>query len=349
MTQIRKAEVNKTHASEHAVVRAGPLMGLITILREHGIEPDPILEGFGFKLSHFQNPDYELPFIPTSRFIARCVEVTECEHLGLLNGMRADPSSIGIAGFMLRTARDVYTALHALQRHLDLHDTGGTVTLVTDGKYSSLGYAVHVPGVNALDQIYDQSVTIACKIMRSLCGEDWNPTEVLLSRPTPDNTAPYKRFFKAPIRFNTAESAIVFPTRWLKHKLPTEDPLLYEYLEQKAQELHQNQAQDLVAQLHQFVRNTLITHECTAGAAAKHIGIHERTLNRRLHELGTTFRDELNQVRYALARSFLANSKATNAEIALALGYTDATTFNRSFRRWSGMTPVQWRNKHDKT
>jgi AraC-like DNA-binding protein len=54
----------------------------------------------------------------------------------------------------------------------------------------------------------------------------------------------------------------------------------------------------------------------------------------------------VNEVRYALARSFLANSSASNAEIALALGYTDASTFNRSFKRWSDMTPAQWRNIH---
>jgi AraC-like DNA-binding protein len=324
-------------------------MGFISILREYGIKPGPVLEHFGFKLSNFENPDYELPFVTTSRFIAHCAELTGCEHLGLLNGMRAEPSSIGIAGFMLRTARDVNTALLALQRHLELHDTGGSVTLITDGKYTTLGYAVHLPGVSALDQIYDQSITIACNIMRSLCGADWNPTEVLLSRPKPNNTTPYKRFFKAPIHFDATESAIVFPSRWLKHKLPTEDPFLYEYLENKAQQLHQDKEEDLVTQLRRFIRNKLITKECTASEAAKHIGIHERTLNRRLQQQDTNFREVVNEVRYALARSFLANSHASNAEIALALGYTDASTFNRSFKRWSGMTPAQWREQQTRS
>jgi len=329
-----------------AIVRAGPLMGLITILREYGIEPEPILDGFGLKPSQFKNPDFELPFIPTSRLIARCVDLTGCEHLGMLIGMRAEPSSLGIAGFMLSTAQDVNTALQALLRHLDLHDQGGAVNLATNSKFSSLGYAIHVSGVSATEQIYDQSIVIACNIMRSLCGEDWNPTEVLLSRPSPQDSAPYRHFFKAPIRFNTTESAIVFPSHWLQHKLPGEDHLLFEYLEQKAEELHQSQEKDLVSQLHRFVRNALITQECTVNAAAQHIGIHERTLNRRLQEQDTTFRDVVNEVRYAMARSFLANSEATNAEIALALGYTDATTFNHAFRRWSGMTPAQWRERH---
>jgi AraC-like DNA-binding protein len=343
---IRKTKNNRPSAQHLAVVRAGPLMGLIAILREHKIDPEPVLDSFGLQLRQFDNPDFELPFIATSRFIERCVELTNCEHLGLLVGMRAEPSSLGIAGFMLRTAQDVDMALQALLRHLDLHDQGGVATLNTNGKFTSLGYALHLPHVSATEQIYDQSITIACNIMRHLCGEDWNPTEVLLSRSKPRDTAPYKQVFRAPIRFNATESAVVFPTHWLQHKLPSEDHLLFEYLEQKAAELHSNKEMEMIGQLHRFVRSTLITKTCTASAAAQTIGVHERTLNRRLREHGTSFRNEVNVVRYAMARSFLANTGATNAEIALALGYTDATTFIHAFKRWSGMSPSQWRETH---
>lgn len=334
-------------AQVQAVVRVGPLMSIPALLEEHGCEAEPFLNSLGFKLSHFEDPDFELPYIHTSRLIARCVQETGCDHFGLMIGMRAEPSSLGIAGFMLRTAHDVDTALHALKRHLDLHDQGGTVSLVTNGEFTSLGYRVHLSGVSASPQIYDNSIVLACKIMRSLCDQDWNPAEVQLSRPTPQNPVLYGQFFKAPIRYNATESAIVFPTHWLQHKLPSEDPLLFDYLEQKAAELHQGKTLDLVNQIHRFVRNSLITQECTACAAAQDLGIHERTLNRRLQQQGTTFRREVSQVRYAMARGFLANSEATNAEIALALGYTNATTFSRSFKRWSGLSPAQWRERHN--
>jgi AraC-like DNA-binding protein len=320
-------------------------MSIPVILHEHGCEPEPILGSLSFKLSQFDDPDNELPFIPTSRLIARCVDVTGCEHFGLLMGMRAEPSSLGIAGFMLLTAHDVDTALHALKRHLDLHDQGGVLTLSTDGEFTALGYAVHLSGVSATAQIYDMSIVLACKIMRNLCGEDWNPAEVLLSRPPPQDPAPYDLFFKAPIRFNATGSAVVFPTHWLQHKLPSHDLLLFDYLERKAAELHQDKKVDLINQLHRFVRIALVTQDCTSSAAAQHLGIHERTLNRRLHDQGTTFRNVVNEVRYAMAQSFLANSEATNAEIALALGYTDATTFSHAFKRWSGMSPAQWRER----
>lgn len=346
LTNIKKNDGNSMPAQLPATVRVGPMMSIPDILREQGCETGEILGEFGFKLAQFEDPDYELPYITTSRLFARCVEVTGCNHFGLLNGMRAEPSSLGIAGFMLSTAHDVNAALQALRRHLDLHDQGGTVSIVTDGNHTSLGYTVHLPEVSAIDQIYDQSMAIACKIMRGLCGEDWNPTEVFLSRAQPQDPSLYRKFFKAPIRFNATESAIVFPSRWLKHKLLSKDQFLFDYLERKAVELHHDQEKDLINKLHRFVRNTLITQGCTACKTAQHLGIHERTLNRRLQEHGTSFRDEVGQVRYAMAQSFLANTQANNIEIALALGYTDATTFSHAFKRWSGISPAQWREQH---
>jgi AraC-like DNA-binding protein len=321
-------------------------MSIPAILREYGSDPEPVLQSFGFKLSHFDDPDHELPFVTTSRLIARCVEITGCEHFGLLIGIRAEPSSLGIAGFMLQTAPNVSTALQALLRHLSLHDTGGAASVVTNSTHASLGYKVHVSGVSAIDQIYDISMAMCCNLMRSLCGEDWNPDKVLISRPKPDNTTPYKRFFRAPILFDTTESAVLFPARWLDHKLQSENRPLYDYLEQKAKELHQSRNEDLINVLHQFVHNTLITQECTASTAAQYIGIHERTLNRRLQKQGTSFRREVSNVRYAMAQNFLTNSEATYAEIALALGYNDATAFNHAFKRWSGMSPSQWRSQN---
>ena len=345
MTLTMKTNHKNLPKQKVAMVRVGPLMSLPSILRASGCEPQPILDNFGFKPSWFENPDQKLPYIQTSRLIEYCVEVTACKHFGLLMGMRANPSSLGIAGFMLSTAPDVNIALQALIRHLVLHDQGGVVSVVTNGKFTSLFFAIHLSGVSASEQVYDLSISLACKIMRGLCGEDWNPTEVLLSRPPPQDQTPYRHFFKAPIRFNATESAIVFPSHWLQHKLPSADTFLFDFLERKATELHLNQGKNLIDQLRRFVRKSLITQECTANTAAQHLGIHQRTLNRRLQELGTSFRQVVNEVRYVMSQNFLANSEASNTEIALALGYTEVTTFSHSFKRWSGISPAQWREQ----
>ncbi len=68
-----------------------------------------------------------------------------------------------------------------------------------------------------------------------------------------------------------------------------------------------------------------------------------RTLKRRLHERGTTFRTMLDDARFRQARQLLENPDLDIQQVAIALGYRDPACFTRAFRRWSGRTPSQVR------
>jgi AraC-like DNA-binding protein len=71
--------------------------------------------------------------------------------------------------------------------------------------------------------------------------------------------------------------------------------------------------------------------------------MHRRTLNRRLMRLGTTFQDALDDVRLDVSTQLLADHHISVDDIAAALGYASVSPFMRSFRRWTGTTPGQWR------
>jgi AraC-like DNA-binding protein len=73
------------------------------------------------------------------------------------------------------------------------------------------------------------------------------------------------------------------------------------------------------------------------------LSMHRRTLNRRLAAIGTTFREVLDDVRFETARELLEYTNIALIEIATTLGYEDASAFSRSFRRWAGCAPSEWR------
>lgn len=329
----------------HAVVRVGPLTGVPAVLRELGHDPKPIFDSAGLELAQFADSDTEISYLAASRLLARCSTATGCQHFGLLVGQRADPSCLGIAGFMLRSASDVGAALRDLVQYLDIHDEGGVPTLLIKGGVTLLGYAILQSGVKASDHIYDLAIAIGCNIMRGLCGENWKPDEVLLSRRPPLDLAPYRRFFRAPLHFNADQSAVVFPSRWLDHQIPSADPLLHRHLEKEATELHSLKNADLIGHLRRLLRKLLVNQRCTVGDVARELCMHERTLNRKLREKGTSFRRELDDLRYLIARQLLAESAMPIARIATSLNYTDVSAFNRAFKRWSGITPAQWRGQ----
>ncbi|MFC0203436.1 helix-turn-helix domain-containing protein [Novosphingobium soli] len=79
---------------------------------------------------------------------------------------------------------------------------------------------------------------------------------------------------------------------------------------------------------------------------ARDMGMSERTLQRRITEEGTSFRDLLVEARKDLGRRLLSSETVQIDEVAYLLGYQDVTSFHRAFREWEGMSPGRWREHH---
>lgn len=81
-------------------------------------------------------------------------------------------------------------------------------------------------------------------------------------------------------------------------------------------------------------------------SVARDLGMSERTLQRRLTEEKTSFKQLLTQVRHEQALSYLADSMLDIKEVAFLIGYEDQNSFYRAFRLWEGTTPSAWRSQH---
>jgi AraC-like DNA-binding protein len=81
---------------------------------------------------------------------------------------------------------------------------------------------------------------------------------------------------------------------------------------------------------------------------AKELGMSERTLQRRITEEGTTFRQLLNETRHELVRQYLDNASVEITEAAFLIGYEDPNSFYRAFRSWEGKTPAEWRAANER-
>jgi AraC-like DNA-binding protein len=248
-----------------------------------------------------------------------------------------------LVGFLVQHSPDVGTALRNLLLHLHLHDQGAVPTLETVRENVLLGYAIHERGIEGADQVYDLALAVGVNILRQLCGKAWAPNEVLFSHARPRDIAPYRRFFRAPLRFDTEQSAIVFPARWLAHKVASADPLLRHALEKQIAALGSLSRDDLEGQLRRALRTMLVTGRGSLEHAEQLFSVHRRTLNRRLHAQGTSFHDLVNDVRYGIARQLLETTRLPLAEIAATLDYSDPSAFTRAFKRWSGHAPGVWR------
>lgn len=327
-------------------LRVGPLVNIEPLLRALGHNPVVIFDTNSLDMGHFRNPDNRISFTSGADLMATCVQTTGCEHFGLLLGQWFHIWHLGIAGRLAQIAPNVGSALRDIINNLDLHDQGAVATLETGDRYSTFGYSIYLTRVTAVEQVYDLSITNMCCIMRSLCGADWNPLEVHLSRAEPKDTRPYRKFFRAPVLFNALESSVVFPNQWLRHPLTSADPQSHEHLFMDTRRQHDAMPHSLAMKVQNTLRRNLTQNTNTAAAVAKEFGLHERTLRRRLRAEGTNFRTLLDQVRQTVSLHYLASTALAINDIAEALGYASNDAFDHAFQRWFGESPSCWRTSN---
>lgn len=334
------------HAPWHDyTVRAGPLTGIPALLSDLRCDPVRVLKLAGFSPDALAHPDRRISYLMGSRLLARCVEASGCEHFGLLLGQHSGPTHLGLAGFLARTATSVGLALESLAEYLDLHDEGGGCTLDREHEYCRFSYRVLQPGAAAVEQIYDLFAAQTYVLMRTLCGDQWTATEVQLPRRKPANVSPYTRYFRTAIQFDSVTCSVLFPRHLLDCELPSGDEYLFEHLKAEAEMLHCARQSDTVDTLPAMLQRGLLLNRYSARDIADAVGLHERTLHRRLQSAGTTFRQELDRVRESQSVQLLESTSLPVCDIATSVGYADSSGFIRAFRRWTGFSPTSWRKR----
>lgn len=100
-----------------------------------------------------------------------------------------------------------------------------------------------------------------------------------------------------------------------------------------------------VASFQTLISEALPERYPTIDHTARLLGIPVRTLQRRLEENGFSYSALVDEIRFELACRLLDEPRVRVATVAKALGYTDASSFSRAFRRWTGMSPRAYRRR----
>ena len=322
---------------------AAMLGGLPEVLSRFGISWEPLLEAEGLTLADIQAPERRVSFSAVDRISGECFRLTRCPHIGLLLAQRINLQSFGIAGRLARNAPSVGEALQGLASHFALHDTGGLISADLHAGQVTFSYGLYMTGLRHVDQIYDFCVVVLANVMRQLCGAGWKADMVLLPRLRPADVRPYREILAAPLHFNSVQAGIQFPQDWLSRPVVDADPLLHALLADHASAALQMQDPMLCDDVRRTIRLLLMADQCSRQEVARRLGMHPRTLGRRLQQCGTTFQDLLDETRLEVARQLLRGTRSSVARIAASLGYHDPTVFTRAFRRWTGTTPRDYR------
>jgi AraC-like DNA-binding protein len=162
----------------------------------------------------------------------------------------------------------------------------------------------------------------------------------------PEATGVHEAYFKCPVKFRARRNMLVLHAADLDRPFLNYNAELLEMLDpQLVNALAERRAHRSISeQVKWILKRLLAGARPEIEAVARELGLSDRTLQRRIVDDGSTFRQLLLEARQELAREYLNRPEIDVAEVAYLLGYEDSNSFYRAFRTWEGTTPAQLRS-----
>jgi AraC-like DNA-binding protein len=247
--------------------------------------------------------------------------------------------ALGYAVFASTTLRD---ALHRLVRYSSLVSDASALSLSERAEgiqLSFLGRSRSAPSWEGIDAV----MSLIVRTCRVLTDRSFSPERIAQRRPHPEHTAPYERCFRCPLLFDAPVDAIVFDPDLLDRQLPSANPELARHNDELVRRYLSSITQGSLVDRVCAVLAEDLSGDPSPGSVARALGLSERSMQRHLAVYGTSYAELLNETRREFACNYLREPRWSVTEIAFLLGFEDASSFARAFRRWTGSSPTAFR------
>jgi len=272
-------------------LRCGPLAALPVVIDRLGADADALLAEFGLTRGHFDDAENTVPTAVVGRLFRRIVEVTGCDHLGVLLGRPVTLSAMGAVGVLMQASPNVAHAIEVMGKHFHVHDKGAQLSVEADSKAVRIGYRLAALDVDMVEEIYTLAAMAGLAFLRALCGKSWRPLEFELPFCRPRAVETLRKALGVPLTFDAERMWMIFPAADLARPLASADPLLYRMMAERIEQLEARQRRDLVGRVRDVMQTAIFLEESRSSIVASRIGVSLRTLNRRLHAKGTSLQE----------------------------------------------------------
>jgi len=313
---------------------------LLEDLQAGSFDVQEAIGDFSLKPNDFKDPELWIPAAKMYAMVERFAEISHDPFFGVNSGEKLDPwswppmaqavrhsNSVGefLLRFMEGTQSDVNSCTYILKSSGDR--TTFTESRVTDGGL--------IPRHND-----GYTVTYLLALLRGAVGLLWDGSKVLAHVCDPTVIPPAYLGIRT-AKTDTMGASISFPTKWLLVPIAGDS----QHALEPADSGRANPIPDIVSAFHYSVGPHIHEFDLDAQRVAELCGLSKRTLARKMKRGGTTVSREISLMRKTRASQLLSETDRSIAEIAAGIGYPDPVVFSRAFKRWTGLSPRDYRKK----
>lgn len=309
-------------------------VSLQTLFADHGLDP-----------ALLDQPEARIASSDLIGLIELVMQQTHDEFIGLASAIRSKPGTFSMMAHAVINSATLEKAIRRSAAFYQLFETPGQLLFETTPNEGSLTLQLTVDTPDA-DTIIEVMVVVSVRFWSWLVGRRLDPLVIELAFEAPAQAHDFQKMFRCPVVYGQERNRVRFPASWLNLPL-AQTPLSLSRFLRDSVAIMVGDAGRPASSLADQVRGILgrqadyLFPELTDVAAR--LNLTPQTLRRRLRDEGTSYQEIKDQLREDAARFYLAKPMLSIDEIALMMGFSEASAFHRAFKKWTGQTPAACR------
>ncbi len=314
---------------------------------EAGIDSTGLMNAVGLEAGLLASPTLS---VPVEKCLALWNEVMTRSNdpdFGLHFGEKVSRLATGhIITALLMNCATIGEALEKMTRYQSLSIDFFQTSLRSEGKYVFRVIEPATEGAVLHRHHAEAAVCVLAHTLRLLTRSQIQFVEAHFTHPRPANIGEHQRIFACPVLFDQPRTELKFHRAVLAWPIPMADAQMLAHLEHLAQRMEQaiyqveSWADRVACQIDQHLQQ----HKPpTLKVVAQALALSPRQLQNHLRHESVTFQILLDRQREEAARRYLRENTLTLSDIARQLGFSEQSTFNHAFKRWTGVNPTEYR------
>ena len=317
-------------------------------VREAGFDIDRLLARAGIAPDQVDRPGARLPQDQFARLIAVLTRETR-DELWLLCNRPIKPGTFRMMCRLLIRSANLREAIRIGCQFYHLVVDDFVVRLAEGPDDASLYVTDTISQPNRRRMVNGAILLFAYGLMCWLVGRRLPLITVHYVFPEGPFSAELEPFYRAPMLFDQPRTEIRFDAELLDLPIIPDEQRLRRFLASMPNVLLVRYRDDssMAERVRAILRRNL-KRALSFEDVADMLAVSQQTLRRRLiEEENCGFQDIKDRLRHDLAVHLLQKSRLSLEEIALSLGFSELSTFHRAFRRWTGLSPGEFRDRRN--
>lgn len=317
---------------------------LVQAVERSGVTREAFLQKSELSPDDIEDSDRRIDLAEYDRLQLLALEVTGDEAIGFHLAEWGSLAVFDVLGALSLHAPTMRDGIQALRRYHRIMSDCADPELLEEGDRALLRYEFprSHPRCNQIRAEF--GLTVLFQLAKSYLADGDVPRRTSFEHAAPPYVAEYDRVFGGSARFREPFTGFEFDRAWLERpQLHMNRGLFFVLADQAERRLTRLAPASIAARVRAILQTQRPRFRPTMEEIAKQLGMSARSLRRRLSDEGVPFLRLAEEAQMLAARDMLDNVRLSIQEVAYSMGFSEPSAFHRAFKRWTGMTPKQYR------